>query len=254
MAEPARQALITRPIGGLLRIATAMATIVVPAGCIGCNRPAAASGGLCAACWHQLRLIEKPYCRVLGSPFAVDIGDEILCAGAIAEPPVFERLRAVAIYQDLAVRLVSDLKFADRTDLAPWLARWMIRAGAELVNDCDVVVPVPLHRSRLLLRRFNQSAELARAIARQAKVKFAPQYLTRTRRTRRQIGLGANERRRNLAGAFCVADGEKANVAGKRVLLIDDVYTTGATASAATRAMLRAGAAAVDVVVFAKVA
>jgi ComF family protein len=133
------------------------------------------------------------------------------------------------------------------------MAGWMARAGAKLVAEADIVVPVPLHRRRLWWRRFNQSAALAKALARLGKKPFAPAILTRIRATAQQVGLSAEERDRNVRGAFRVSPPEKIAVAGRRVLLVDDVYTTGATAKAATRALLRAGAAAVDVLVFARV-
>src|SRR5690606_33083819 len=119
-------------------------------------------------------------------------------ADAIASPPPFARARAAVAYSGVARKLVLDLKFRDRTELAPWMARWMLRAGAELVADADIVVPVPLHRRRLLWRRFNQSAELARALCAQAGRRFAPDAVVRTRPTRQQVGLGAREREDNV--------------------------------------------------------
>ena len=121
---------------------------------------------LCADCWTGLSFIERPYCEVLGLPFSYDLGKGFLSAEAIADPPPFARLRAAVIYRDLAARLVASLKYNDRTDLVPLMAGWMSRAGAELLAEADVVVPVPLHAGRLWRRRFNQSAELARRIAR----------------------------------------------------------------------------------------
>ncbi len=129
----------------------------------------------------------------------------------------------------------------------------MARAGAKLLADADLVVPVPLHRRRLWWRRFNQSAALAKTLAKLGKKPFVPAALTRIRATAQQVGLSADERDRNVRGAFRVPPAEKIGVAGRRVLLVDDVYTTGATARAATRALLRAGASAVNVLVFARV-
>ena len=129
----------------------------------------------------------------------------------------------------------------------------MKRAGNELLDDADVIIPVPLHPARYLTRRFNQSAELARQLAAQSGVPFDPAILLRTRRTRQQVGLGVNERQDNVRGAFGVPDGMRVRVAGKSVLLIDDVYTTGATVKAATKVLKKAGVAAVDVLVFARV-
>jgi ComF family protein len=200
-----------------------------------------------------LRPIEKPYCARLGVPFAYELGSGALSAEAIADPPPFDRCRAVAVYADVARNLVHGLKYRDRLELAAWMANWMQRAGAGLVAEADVVVPVPLHRGRLWQRRFNQSAQLARMIATGIGKPFAATALRRVRPTRQQVGLSSSERDRNVRGAFRVDPRHTAAIAGRRVLLVDDVYTTGATAKAATRTLLRAGAAAVDVLVFARV-
>ncbi len=129
----------------------------------------------------------------------------------------------------------------------------MQRAGRELLDECDVILPVPLHRWRFWQRRFNQSAELARALAKLEMKPFAPQGIKRVRRTEQQIGLGIKERKRNVDGAFRVPQEHEIHVRGRRVLLIDDVYTTGATVKAVTRALLRGGARSVDVLTFSRV-
>jgi ComF family protein len=238
---------------GLASLARGGMNILLPPHCLGCEMPVASSGTLCAQCWGKLRLIERPYCDRLGTPFAYDLGEGALSAEAIADPPPFERLRAVAAYDDMARKLVHGLKYGDRLDLARWMARWMVRAGGDVVSGAGVIVPVPLHRRRLWSRRFNQSAMLALAIAEATGTPFAPTALRRIRPTRQQVGLSARERSENVRGAFRVGDGERIAVAGRRVLLVDDVYTTGATMKAATRALTRAGAEAVDAVVFARV-
>lgn len=237
-------ALVARPIGRFL----------YPPVCAGCGTALAQAAAVCPECWRGLRFIERPYCEVLGLPFAYDLGRGFLSAEAIAEPPVFGRLRAALVYQDLAARLIASLKYSDRTDLVPLMAAWMSRAGRELIEGDEVVVPVPLHARRLFRRRFNQSAELARAIARRERLVYEPLCLTRVRPTRSQVGLGPDERRSNVRGAFQVKAERAAAVKGRRVLLVDDVFTTGATVSAATRALKRAGAREVDVLVFARVA
>lgn len=148
---------------------------------------------------------------------------------------------------------MQDLKYNDRTDLAPWMAGWMARAGAEFRGGIDLVVPVPLHWRRFLGRRFNQSAELARHLAADLGAPYRPEVTTRARRTRRQVGLGARAREDNVRGAFRVPEEHKPALHGRRVLIVDDVLTTGATASALARTLKRAGAAHVDVLTFARV-
>lgn len=133
------------------------------------------------------------------------------------------------------------------------MAGWMRRAGGELIADADIIVPVPLHTRRLWWRRYNQSVLLARAISDASAKPLATGTLRRIRATAQQVGLTADQRDRNVRGAFQVRASEKSAVAGRRVLLVDDVYTTGATVKASTRALLRAGAVGVDVLVFARV-
>ena len=238
---------------GAAMLVRQMADAALPPHCLACQRPVARLGSLCPTCWGELRLIERPYCARLGIPFTYDLGAGALSAEAIADPPPFDRCRAVAAFDDVARKLVHGLKYRDRMELARWMGSWMARAGAELTADADLVVPVPLHRRRLWWRRFNQSAMLAKAIAGATTKPFAAAALVRVKATRQQVGLTAGERDRNVAGAFRVPADERPAGAGRRVLLVDDVYTTGATVKAATRALLRAGAGGVDVLVFAQV-
>ncbi|MEF2071433.1 ComF family protein [Consotaella aegiceratis] len=231
-----------------------LSRLLFPPICPGCQSATVRAGAVCPACWKRLRFIERPYCEVLGLPFSYDLGRGFLSAEAIADPPPFARLRAAVLYEDLAARLVSALKYGDRADLAPMMAAWMARAGAELLEEVDVVVPVPLHTGRLWRRRFNQSAELGRHLSRRSNLKMAPLALVRVKATKSQVGLGPKERHDNVRGAFRVKDERRWEIEGQRVLLVDDVYTTGATAASATRALQRAGARDVDVLTFARVA
>ena len=235
------------------RAATAFADVVYPPSCIVCQAATAEPAALCAQCWGRLRLIERPYCERLGTPFAVDAGAALLSPAAIANPPVYARARAVARFDETARLLAHRLKYGDRLDLAWTLAGWMARAGAELLANADLIVPVPMHRSRIWKRRFNQAALLADGIARRLGKRVDAFALARKRPTRPQVGLSRAERQANLSGAFEVGEEARARLAGLRVLLVDDVLTTGATANTAARALLRGGAEAVDVLVFATV-
>ena len=229
-------------------------SLIYPPTCSGCGGATADPGALCPACWSGLRLIEAPFCEHFGTPFAVDLGvGALLSPRAIAEPPVFGRARAVALYDAVARRLVHRLKYEDRLDLAGAMARMMAASGRDLIAAADCVVPVPLHRWRLWRRRFNQAALLARPIASGAGLPFEPHILTRVRATRSQVGLSRAARAENLSGAFVVPKPERPRLQDRRVLLVDDVTTTGATGNAAARALLRGGAASVDLLTFALV-
>ncbi len=227
--------------------------LLYPPTCVACGAATGEAHGLCARCWSALRLIERPYCERLGTPFPVDYGEGLLSPAAIADPPVFRRARAVALYDDTARALVHRLKYGDRLDLAPALGRMMARAGAELLAEADVIVPVPLHRTRLWWRRFNQAMALAGAVAKHGGVPCNPFLLARVKPTTPQVGLSKAQRAENLQGAFRSPPEARAHLKAKRVLLVDDVLTTGSTANAASRALLRGGAESVDVLAFARV-
>lgn len=238
---------------GLARLGRALLDLVLPPVCGACRAPVAEPHALCPACWASVPWIERPFCERLGIPFGYDLGPGALSAEAIAFPPPYQRARAVALYDGPARELVHALKFRDRLHLARLMGRLMARAGRELLVDADVLVPLPLHHRRLFARRFNQAGLLAGVIAREAGRPVAPLALARIRATDSQVGLNRARRADNVRGAFHVLSDHAAEIAGKHVLLVDDVLTTGATAAAATRALRRGGAAAVDVLTFARV-
>lgn len=227
--------------------------VVYPPSCIACHQAVGEAQALCARCWSGIGFIERPYCERLGTPFAFDLGAGLLSPAAIADPPVFERARAVCRFDGTARDLVHRLKYGDRLELALTLGRMMHQAGRELIADAAIIVPVPLHRTRLWTRRFNQATALAGIVAKLGGVPLAPVALARVKRTRQQVGLTRAQRADNLQGAFRVPPAARPQVEGRRVLLVDDVLTTGSTVNAASRALLRAGATHVDVLTFARV-
>jgi ComF family protein len=226
---------------------------LTPPLCVLCQTPTGAGASLCPACWQGLSHIDEPVCDALGTPFAFDEGAGALSPAAIADPPPWRRARAAVAFDESAKRLVHKLKYYDTQEAGLLMARLMTGAGRALLAEADVVVPVPLHRWRLWQRRFNQAAVLAFELARHAGKPCKPEALVRVKQTRQQVGLDAEERQRNVHSAFAVPLDCLAIVDGKSVLVIDDVRTTGATAKAATVALLKAGAAQVDVMTFALV-
>lgn len=238
------------PLRAALRLAL---DVALPPLCPSCREPLGEGIGLCAPCWSKLSFIEPPYCARLGIPFTYDPGPGLLSMEAIAHPPAYDRARAAVRYDDIARALVMSFKYADRLDLAPMMGRWMARAGRELLTNADALLPVPLHWRRLWARRFNQAAALAGTISDIAGVPVLHGGIKRVRATPQQVGLSKTERADNVQGAFRVPPEQKAHIAGKRLVLIDDVLTSGATVDTCARALLRAGAAHVDVLVFARV-
>jgi len=226
---------------------------LLPPLCLCCREPVQAHDGLCAQCWADIDFIVQPCCDRLGIPLAYPSAGKIVSAAALADPPVYDRARAAARYHGTMRNLVHGLKYGDRHEGVRLMSGWLMRAGGEVLEDADLVVPVPLARTRLWSRRFNQAAMLARAVSSASGIPVSPLALERTRRTESQVGLSASQRRKNVAGAFRVPERWCHAVAGRTILLVDDVITTGATANACARALKRAGAAHVNVLALARV-
>ena len=230
-----------------------MLDVGLPPLCPSCRDPVGDGAGLCATCWSKLSPIERPFCEKLGIPFTYDPGPGIYSMQAIADAPAYARARAAVRYDDIARTMVHALKYGDRLDLAPVMARWMARAGGELFADADLVVPVPLHWRRMWARRFNQSATLAKLLADPHGILVSYEALKRVKATPQQVGLSKTERAANVQGAFRVDPAGKAEITRRHIVLVDDVLTSGATVDACARALLRAGARQVDVLTFARV-
>ena len=238
---------LARPAGRVLLDA------LLPPRCMACGEMVGEPGALCVACWSRLAFLGPPGCSACGHPFAHEVDEGTLCAPCGRTRPPFRRARAVFAYDEGSRALVLRFKHADRTEGAAGFARWMAGAGRELLADCDLIVPVPLHWRRLFRRRYNQAALLSRALARQTGLEHRPDLLLRRRPSAGQGHLGRAQRRQQVAGAFSVRRRDRLRVAGRAILLVDDVFTTGATVAACTRTLLEAGATAVDVLTLARV-
>jgi len=249
-ASAARRASVADAVRAVMRAAL---DVALPRLCAVCREPVEGEG-LCAACWSKLSFITRPYCERLGIPFVYDPGPGILSMEAIADPPAYNRARAAVRFDEISRALVHALKYGDRLDLAPMMGRWISRAGREILAEADALVPVPLHWRRLWTRRFNQSAMLAASVSAASGVLTVTTALKRVKATVQQVGLSRSERATNFQGAFRVPEQGKAAVAGRRLVVLDDVLTSGATVEGCARALLRAGARQVDVLVFARVA
>ncbi len=239
--------------------------LILPPRCHGCGALVDDQAALCPACWSAITFVSEPLCRCCGLPFAFDpaaglcdglangpAAPALLCGACLAAAPAFARARAVMRYDAASRPLLLGFKHGDRTEAAASFAGWMARAGRDLLAEAELVAPVPLHWRRLFARRYNQAALLTRALARQAGLREVPDLLLRRRATPSQGRLSRSERQRNVAGAFAVNPRRAAALRGRRLLLVDDVMTTGATVGACARVALKAGAAAVDVLVLAR--
>jgi ComF family protein len=240
------------PMASLRRAPARLLDLLLPPRCAACGGAVAEAGALCSGCWGAIEFLGPPACRRCAYPFEFEIEGQTLCAACSARPPVFDRARAVLRYDDGSRNMLLAFKHADRTDLAPLFGRWLARAGEELLADADLVAPVPLHWTRLWTRRYNQAALLAKLAAGEARRPFFPDVLVRRKRTAPQ-GAGRAARTRNVAGAFGVPARRRTAIEGRRVLLVDDVRTTGATLDGCARALKAAGATGVDVLTLALV-
>ncbi len=241
---------VVRPLRWL---GAALLDQLYPPLCLSCDKPVGSTDAICAACFKALRPITAPLCPVLGLPFAVSLGPDARSAEAIADPPPFDRARSAVVYNDVARALVGKLKYGDRPELARFCARLMAQAGHELWGSDAVLVPVPLHRARQFSRRYNQSTELARALGKLAGVPVDANLVLRRKNTRQQVGLSADARQRNVAGAFVPHPDALLRLKGRRAIIVDDVVTTGSTVKAVTRALKSGGADRIDVLSFARV-
>lgn len=223
------------------------ANILFPPVCLACNELVEQQGALCSECWNQMEFCAGPACDICGYPFEYQMEHHTICGACIQQPPPYGRARAVFRYNSISRQLVTSLKYHDKTHIVPYIADWMVRAGEDILADADYIIPVPLHRRRLWMRRYNQSALLSQHITRKTSVPTLYNALVRTRYTPPQAGLNYKQRIKNVTGAFQVIAKYRFRIKGKRIILIDDVLTTGATVKACARALLKVGAQRVDV-------
>ncbi len=232
------------------KIFTPLIDFILPPLCAGCRRPSTQSHMLCAQCWQTLSFIDKPFCMQCGLPFEFSSGDEMLCAHCVQGSYPFTLARAALRYDDASRRLISLFKYHDQIHLLPLFEPWLVRVAKPLIEDVSLVVPVPMHRWRLWRRTYNQAALLAQTIGKAYHKPVALFALRRARHTRPQVGLDAQKRRKNLHSAFACAPEQVKN---QCILLIDDVYTTGATLETCAHCLLQNGAREVRVLTLARV-
>jgi len=236
--------------------------LVMPPQCLLTGEPVGSHGDLAPDVWQQLHFIDAPMCSACGIPWEAQMAGQDLCAACIAgeEHPAalvfdkgLDRVRCALRYDDLSAQLALRLKYADRLDMAGGLSRLMVQAGRDVLTEEAVIVPVPLHRTRLVSRRYNQAAILASAVSDASGLDLCLDMLHRHRATPRQQGLSAKGRERNVRGAFRVTSKNADALKGAHIVLIDDVLTTGSTLKACARVLKRAGAGRVDALVLARV-
>lgn len=233
-------------------LSRAFVDTVLPLRCLKC-RVIVGEGALCADCWGDLTFLSQPCCQRCGYPFEFDVPGETVCGACAREVPAYDRARAAFAYNDASRDLLIQFKHADKTFAVPAFVKILSRAGWDLLDVADFIAPVPLHRRRLFSRRYNQSALLTVGLAKSHTKVPIVDLLIRERNTKPQARMSPAGRRRNVQGAFSLNPRYADRVAGKRVLLVDDVLTTGATVEACARVLSRSGAGATDVLTLARV-
>jgi ComF family protein len=223
-----------------------------PPKCMVCNTLIEQIGGVCPACWHKIDFTTLPCCNICGDPFEYEIGPEALCGMCIHTPPLYSKAYSVFRYNEGSKEIIHKFKYSDATYMAPYLARWMLRSGADAIEECDLIIPVPLHPYKLLRRLYNQSYLLASYLSKYSNKPVVPKVLQRIKNNLPQIGLPRAERLKNVTGAFKLNPKYQHMIDNKHIVLVDDVMTTGATINACTKPLLAAGCKSVRVITLAK--
>jgi ComF family protein len=239
---------------GLAAIGRRALDFILPPVCLRCRTLVSDPQSLCGSCWSELKFLAEPLCACCGLPFPHALGEGVKCVACMQSPPVFDKARAALAYDDISRDLILPLKHADRLEAASLFGRWMANVAKDLISDADTLMPVPLHWRRLAKRRYNQAAVLAHAIAKHTNLSVDAASLQRPKPSVSQGEMpSARARLKNVARAFTVSNAQKHGVQGRRILLVDDVLTTGATLNACAKALKRAGAGSVSVVTLARV-
>lgn len=240
----------------LKQVINRVVDFVLPPCCVVSGAIVDRQGMMAPAAWQALSFIGAPLCDCCGVPFDFDVGlegDHMLCVDCLQSHPPFETARAALFYDDASRDLILRFKHGDRTEAVPAFVPWLRQAGREMLARADAIIPVPLHPRRLLKRRYNQAGLIAQALGREAKIPCYPAALTRGRATASQGHMKAEERRKNVAKAFAVPDRYAGRLKGKTVVLVDDVYTTGATVKECAKTLRAAGVETVHVLTIARV-
>lgn len=230
--------------------------LILPPRCIVSGELVDKQGVLSSEAWKQLSFISDPQCNRCGFPFDFDSGEikeGNICLGCLKSPPVFDKARAALVYDDASRDIILGFKHGDQMQSVPSFMPWLLQAGGKLLEKADYILPVPLHRFRLMRRRFNQSAIIAQFLSKEVRVPVVLDGLARNRATQTQGHLNSNERQRNVKNAFCVNEAYLDKIKGKNIVLIDDVYTTGATVNECAKELLKSGVGAVNILTLARV-
>jgi ComF family protein len=226
----------------------AVVNYLMPASCFACRSLVWSAGGLCSVCWQKCVFIKDLNCIKCGRLARYQ---GLICGFCIKEPPFYDSARSLIDFNFVSKRFIHDLKYGDRTDLIHFFAKLLASSYSDFIADIDIIIPIPMHFFRRMIRSYNQAQLLAIALSCQTKKKFAPFILKKSKFTRTQSSLNRKERKQNLKGSFEVNKIE--DLKGKNVLLVDDVMTTGSTVNVCSKALKESGAMSVKVLTIASV-
>lgn len=235
------------------KILSAFLNLLMPAKCFCCHKIVCGKSALCPDCFKKITQLSDVSCPICAHPYELAAYKGMICPNCLKKRPVFRQLKSALAYDQYSRDLILPFKHADRTDIAPFFVQLMTRAGSDLLYTCDAIVPVPLHWRRLIVRKYNQAAILANQLAKRVKKPYLPDTLMRHINTANQGHSSPAERKKNVKGAFSISPKKKHLIKGKRILLIDDVYTTGSTINECARELYKAGAAEVNALTIARV-
>ena len=242
-----------KPKKAYIKLFESVVDTILPPRCPGSGEVVEIQGAVSPNFWDKLQFIEKPFCKKCSIPFSFESDENVICGRCLDEDPFYDESRAAVVYNDASRRVILNFKFNDKTHYVHTFVPWMLRAGKELIEQSDYIIPVPLHPKKIRMRKFNQSALLAQAIAKKTNVKYLPDGLIRTRHTIPQKGLNKKQRLENISGAFEISDNYLDKLAHKNILIIDDIFTTGATLNECARILKNAGSCKVSVLTIARV-
>jgi ComF family protein len=236
----------------LKKYLTPFLNILIPHTCLGCRKVMPEESSLCPECWKKMDFLSTPFCPQCAQPFEVAAEQNLLCGKCLESLPAFSQTRALWVYNDASKSVILRFKHADATYAAPTFAKWLRRAGHDILHEADYLIPVPLHWTRLFKRKYNQAALLANCLSKETKIPCLPHSLKRIKATPPQGSFSFKERQKNTERAFFISSKEALPLQNKCVILIDDVMTSGSTVSACAATLLKSGVQKVYVLVLAR--
>ncbi len=215
--------------------------VIYPPICIVCGNSVYEHGSICSKCWECINFISDPQCQICGFPFDFQVIEGAICAGCAYKKPYFSKARSVFLYDENSQKIITNFKYRDKTEYSSFFSRWMVRIGSNMLDECDFIIPIPLHPLKLFLRKYNQASLIANELHKHSKKKVLYNAIIRIKYTTKQASLVRKNRFKNIKGAFRINKKYIKLLEGKNILLVDDVITTGATINECAKSLIKQG-------------